>query len=161
MKGKCRTSRVVLLSIVMLVTSLYAPSESPVRGAQLNSVSACPEHSRQRTPEEVLDDHIAAFVSGDAALVACDYARDAVLIQPGSVAYGKQQIQATFASFFDIAGGNIVVSGHSLTFGESAALFEYSVDSDHVVVSDGVDTFVIRHGLIEVHTAHLGGLLFK
>ena len=34
----------------------------------------------------------------------------------------------------------------------------YKVDSEHNVVSDGVDTFVIEKGRIVLETAYLGGL---
>ena len=50
---------------------------------------------------------------------------------------------------------------HSLTLADGVALFEYSVSSDHVLVTDGVDSFVIKNGLIAAHTAHLGGLSVK
>ena len=50
---------------------------------------------------------------------------------------------------------------NSLTLADDVALFEYSVNSDHLVVSDGVDSFVIDNGLIVADTAHLGGLSFK
>jgi len=152
----------VFLSVILFITPLFeVPYQALASEAELNFDSICPRHRRLRTPQEVLEDHVAAFVSGDAALVACDYARDAVFIQPDAVAHGRHEIQATFAFFFGIAGGNIAVFTNSLTFAANAALFEYAVDSNNVVVSDGVDTFVIRNGLIAVHTAHLGGLSFK
>jgi len=34
----------------------------------------------------------------------------------------------------------------------------YKVDSEHIVVSDGVDTFLIEKGRIVLETAYLGGL---
>jgi hypothetical protein len=123
--------------------------------------SGCPKHLAHRSPEQVLQSHAAAFVSGDPALVACDYADDAVFILPGSVASGRDQIQATFAYFFGIAGGRISLSLKSMTVGGNVVLLEYGVDSNHLVVSNGVDTFVIRHGLIVAQTAYLGGLAVK
>jgi ketosteroid isomerase-like protein len=151
---------IILLSAFLLVTPLsQALAAEASRNSESDSI--CPEHPRKRTPQQVLEDHVAAFVSGDAALVACDYAPDAVFIQPAAVAHGKRQIQATFAFFFGIAGGNIKVSTKSLTFAANTALFEYAVDSNNALITDGVDTFVVRHGLIVVHTAHLGGLAFK
>jgi len=155
-----RSRTIVFLFVFMLVAPLCGLSSQALAG-EADQESACPEHPRKRTAQQVLEDHLAAFLRGDAALVACDYARDAVFIQPGAVAHGRRAIQATFAFFFGIAGGNITVPVKSLTFAGNTALFEYSVDSNHVVVSDGVDTFVIRQGLITVHTARLGGLAVK
>jgi len=123
--------------------------------------SICPKHTSHRAPEQVLQDHAAAFVSGDPALVACDYADDAVFILPGSVASGKDQIQATYAFFFASAGGRIQLSLKSLTTGANTVLIEYAVDSNHLVVANGVDTFVIHDGLIVAQTAYLGGLAPK
>ena len=120
--------------------------------------SVCPKHPQQRVAAQVLQAHVAAFEAGDAELLACDYARDAVLILPGSVAHGPAEIEAAFASFFALAGGNIHVTTLSLTIADDVALFEYSVTSDHVLVTDGVDSFVIDNGSIIAHTAHLGGL---
>jgi hypothetical protein len=83
------------------------------------------------------------------------------LRRPGAVARGPASIQSAFADFFVLAGANIEVATHSLTLADGVALFEYSVSSDHVLVTDGVDSFVIKNGLIAAHTAHLGGLSVK
>src|SRR5215813_14238405 len=73
----------VFLFVILFVTSLFeVPYQALAREPELNFDSICPRHRRLRTPQEVLEDHVAAFVSGDEALVACDYARDAVFIQP-------------------------------------------------------------------------------
>jgi SnoaL-like domain len=154
-------SRIMVFLFAVVLVAPLCGLRSQAVAAEADQDSVCPEHPRRRTPQQVLEDHLAAFVRGDAALVACDYARDAVFIQPGAVAHGRRAIQATFAFFFGIAGGKITVPVKSLTFAANTALFEYAVDSNHVVVSDGVDTFVIRQGLITVHTARLGGLAVK
>jgi hypothetical protein len=154
-------SRIIVFVFAVVLVAPLCGLRSQALAAEADQDSVCPEHPRKRTAQQVLEDHLAAFVRGDAALVACDYARDAVFIQPGAVAHGRREIQATFAFFFGIAGGNITVPVKSLTFAANTALFEYAVDSTHVVVSDGVDTFVGRHGLITVHTARLGGLAVK
>src|SRR5262245_32386843 len=133
----CSWARVICLAVILLVGSVSPTSSQTLatKTAQ-NPGSTCPEHPRQRTTQEVLNDHFAAFQSGDAAMVACDYARDAVFIQPGAVAHGRDEIQAAFIFFFGIAGGNTVASTKTLTLVGSTALLEYSVDSPHVVVTD-------------------------
>ena len=152
MKGKLFTIAAIV-SVVSFCTPVYAESSG--------DDSTCPTHPHQRTATQVLQAHVTAFETGNAQLVACDYAKDAVFILPGSVAQGPNNIEAAFASFFALAGGNIHVTTNSLTLADDVALFEYSVDSDHVIVSDGVDSFVIDNGLIAAQTAHLGGLSFK
>jgi uncharacterized protein (TIGR02246 family) len=140
-------------AVVSLSTPVYA------EGGGDDSI--CPKHSHQRTAAQVLQAHLTAFQAGNAELVGCDYATDAVFTMPGAVARGRENIEAIFAPFLAVAGGNIHVATHSLTIAADVALFEYSVDSDHVVVSDGTDTFVIDNGLIVAHTARLGGLSLK
>jgi ketosteroid isomerase-like protein len=112
---------------------------------------------QQRSPEQVLEAHLAAFRSGNAALIACDFAKDAMLILPGSVAQGPDPIQATFAGFFQAAGAINSVTVTSTTTQGGSILMTYKVDSEHIVVSDGVDTFVIEKGRIVLETVYLRG----
>jgi ketosteroid isomerase-like protein len=118
----------------------------------------CAKQLQQRSAEQVLEAHLAAFRSGNAALLACDYAKDAVLILPGSVAQGPDEIKAAFAGFFQAAGAINSVTVTSTTAQRDAILMTYKVDSEHILVSDGVDTFVIEKGRIVLQTAYLGGL---
>jgi hypothetical protein len=123
--------------------------------------STCPGHPHQRTAAEVMAAHLAAFEAGDTRLLACDYAKDAVFIMAGTVARGRPAIEATFAGFFELAGRNIALDIHAVTSEGPFTLLEYAMDSDHVFVADGVDTLVIKGGLIIAQTAHLGGFMFK
>ena len=127
--------------------------------AQDRAATPCPIQLQHRSPEQVLEAHLAAVRSGNAALVACDYARTAVLILPGSVAQGPEQIEAAFAGFFQTAGVILSVTTTSMTAQDGAILMTYAIDGQHVVVSAGVDTFVIDKGRIVLQTAYLGGLV--
>jgi ketosteroid isomerase-like protein len=118
----------------------------------------CPRNTYQRTVEEVVNAHLAAFQAGAAQLVACDYANGALFVLPGAVARGPANIEEVFAEFFGLTGGDIVVTVNTLTIVDDIALVEYAVTSEHVVIEEGVDTFVVEHGLISAQTAHLGGL---
>jgi hypothetical protein len=60
-----------------------------------------------------------------------------------------------------LMGGNISLGLTSKTSAAAYTLLLYTVNSTHVSVPDGVDTFVIRHGRIVAQTARLGGLTFK
>ena len=121
----------------------------------------CPTHLKQRSPAEVVQSHLTAFLLGDATMLACDYAEDAVLILPGivpsGIVQGRANIAAVYASFFALRGGNVHETTTSLTISGDIAMLEYTVTSDHVSVSDGVDSFVIDKGQITTQTAHLGG----
>jgi hypothetical protein len=63
-----------------------------------------------------------------------------------------------FAGFFQTAGAILSVSPTSMTQQGGAILMTYKVDSEHIVVPDGVDTLVIEKGRIVLQTAYLGGL---
>ncbi|TMH32495.1 MAG: nuclear transport factor 2 family protein [Betaproteobacteria bacterium] len=150
---KCKLlGMIVVIFSILVCQAVYADDSRD---------SVCPKHAQQRTVVQVLQAHLAAVEAGNAELLACDYAKDAVFILPGAVAQGPAEIEAAFAPFFALAGGNIHVTTTSLTIAGDFTLFEYSVTSDHVVVTDGVDSFVIDKGLIIAHTAHLGGFSVK
>jgi len=152
--------RVVIVMLAVTVAGILSLVAHPGASAQgMRSESdACPKQLHLRSPEQVLEAHLAAFRSGNAALIACDFAKDAVLILPGAVAQGPDQIQATFAGFFQAAGAINSVTVTSTTTQGGSILMTYKVDSEHIVVSDGVDTFVIEKGRIVLETAYLGGL---
>lgn len=121
----------------------------------------CPPNREDRTADQVLSDHVAAILAADAVRVACDYSEEAVVILPGQIAQGPDQIQNLYASLFSLMGGNISLGLTSKTSAAAYTLLLYTVNSSHVSVSDGVDTFVIRHGRIVAQTARLGGLTLK
>ena len=129
----------------------------PLHGGAAHD-ARCPMQLQHRSAEQVLEAHLAAVRSGNAALVACDYARDAVFLLPGSVAQGPEQIEAVFAGLFESAGAILSVTATSMTTQGGAILLTYTVDSEHIVVPNGVDTFVIEKGRIVLQTAYLGGL---
>ena len=139
------------------VLSLGVHSAASAQGVG-SGPDLCPKQLRHRSPEQVLEAHLAAFRSGNAALMACDYAKDAVLMLPGSVAQGPEQIQAVFAGFFQAAGALNSLTITSTTIQGGAILMTYMIDSEHIVVTDGVDTFVIEKGRIVLQAGNLGGL---
>lgn len=113
---------------------------------------------QRRSPEQVMNAHFAAVRSGDLALIAADYAARAVLMLPGSVSEGREQIASTFAGLLASAGAidSLVVTSTTVHGGN--VLLTYTVDSEHMLIPEGVDTFVIENGHIALQTAHFGGL---
>lgn len=115
-----------------------------------------PKHVIHRSNEEVLADHYAALLSGDPQRVACDYADDASVILAGTVATGREEIAGLFAYFFSLMGGPGSIAVHSVTTTGTVLLLEWGLESPHLTVADGVDTFVFRKGRISYQTIHLG-----
>jgi ketosteroid isomerase-like protein len=130
-------------------------------GAWAGDESLCPPNGENRTADQVLADHVAAILAADPVRVACDYSEEAVVILPGQIAQGPDQIQNLFANLFSLMAGNISLTLTSKTSAAAYTLLLYTVNSTHVSVSDGVDTFVIRQGRIVAQTARLGGFTFK
>ena len=88
----------------------------------------CPKHLNHRSTAEVVQSHLTAFLLGDAATLACDYAEDAVLILPGfvptGIVQGRANIAAVYATFFTLRGGNVNETTTSLTISDDIALLE-------------------------------------
>jgi len=143
--------------VLVLAVAAFLGSGASAQGTR-SGPDVCPKQLQQRSPEQVLEAHLAAFRSGNAALMACDYGKDAVLMLPGSVALGPEQIEAVFAGFFQAAGALNSLTITSTTVQGGAILMTYKIDSEHILVSDGVDTFVIEKGRIVLQAGSLGGL---
>jgi predicted SnoaL-like aldol condensation-catalyzing enzyme len=131
--------------------------------AQLSTPAAaadadCPRQLHRRSPEQVVEAHLAAFRSANAALLACDYANDALVMLPGMVVRGREAIESTFAGFLQAAGPVASVTVSSTTADGGTVLVTYAVESEHIVVPNGVDTFIVVNGKIVVQTGFLGGL---
>ena len=131
--------------------------------------NVCRENTRDRTPEQVLNAHFAAILSGDVERIACDYDDDYVIVTPGSVIRGDAGIRAFYNQIYSLMGGPGTLGVISLTFAatpadsdrRAAALLEWTLDSPHLAVGDGTDTFIIKNGRIQQHTVKLGQLVFK
>jgi ketosteroid isomerase-like protein len=146
--------------LIAWVVPLFAAM--PATGTTPAAQDDCPKHLNHRSTVEVVQSHLTAFLLGDATMLACDYAPDAVLILPGGfvptgIVQGRANIAAVYASFFALRGGNVDETTTSLTISDDIAMLEYTVTSDHVSVSDGVDSFVSDKGQITAQTAYLGG----
>lgn len=156
------TIKRVAAHFMFFLLALSATSLTSVEAGQqmqeTSDDSLCPRQLHRRSVEQVIEAHLAAFRSGNAALIACDYAKNAVFMLPGTVAHGRDEIQATFAGFFQVAGPISSVLVTSTTTDKGAVLMTYKVDSQHILVPDGVDTIVVVDGRIVLHTGYLGGL---
>ena len=79
-----------------------------------------------------------------------DYADDAFLIFGSDVLRGKEAIRNFFANVFQTLPK--ARWGVKTIFVENILYLEWTADSTGGSVSDGVDTFVFRDGLIRVQT---------
>lgn len=109
-----------------------------------------------RTPVDVLTDHLKALNAHDVDAILTDYALDAVLITPGAALQGHDALRQAFAGLIEQMP-NCVFTEKSVTESTSGAdgviLLEWALESDVATVSDGIDTVVVRDGLIVAQTA--------
>ena len=104
-----------------------------------------------RSTKQVFDDHMAAIESGDISKVMADYAEDAILIMPDGAIVGKQAIQAGFEGMLQ-GFPHIKFTGTDVVEGDTL-LTVWSAECDTATMPQGVDTFVIREGMIQRQTA--------
>lgn len=107
----------------------------------------------RRGARQVWDDHLAAIRSGDPERILSDYAEDAALVMAGTVITGKESILRGFAAFAARIGGQIPTVTSVTACGE-VVLVEYRLETPDLLIPDGVDTFVVRDGLIRYQTVH-------
>ncbi len=105
-----------------------------------------------RTPDEVVQHHFEALGGGDLDDIMTDYGADAVLITAAGVVAGRDAIRGAF--------GRLLTSRPDITWTASVqvsandtVLLEWTADAGAAAVEDGVDTFVVRNGLIRSQTA--------
>lgn len=105
-----------------------------------------------RTPQEIIDHHAEALLRGDVADVMSDYADDARFITEDGVVAGRAALTEAFTAVleafprFDLTVETLVADG-------DVALLFWSADTAGHTITGGVDTFVVRDGLIHAQTA--------
>jgi stage V sporulation protein SpoVS len=104
----------------------------------------------RRTPEEVFNHHVQALGAEDVAATVMDYAETARVITPAGIAQGKDAIGKLFAELFRTLPK--AKWGVKTTYVDNILFLEWTADSAPASVSDGVDTFIFKNGLIEIQT---------
>ncbi len=104
----------------------------------------------KRTPEEVFAHHAQALGAEDLNATVMDYADRAYIITSSGVLRGKDAIRDFFAGVFQALPQ--AKWGVKTTFVDSILFLEWTADSTRASVSDGVDTFIFKDGLIQVQT---------
>ncbi|MFE7415389.1 nuclear transport factor 2 family protein [Streptomyces laurentii] len=103
-----------------------------------------------RTPEEVFADHGTRLGTGDLDLISENYTEDAVLITPEGVLTGRAEVREVIGRLLaDLPDAEWRLTP---TFAANVLFLQWTaVSADHEV-TDGVDTFVFRDGLISAQT---------
>src|SRR5665811_235931 len=114
--------------------------------------------SEPRTPEEVFQHHGEVLLAGDIDGIVSDYSDDAIFISPDGLLRGKDGIRQAFVKLV----GDVPDAQWELAtvFADDILFLEWSAESAHTRVEDGIDTFVFRDGLIRVQTVRYTCLLY-
>jgi ketosteroid isomerase-like protein len=98
---------------------------------------------------EVFDRHMSHQLDRDLDAILTDYAQDAIVVGPDGIGSGYDHIRASYQQVLPLIGSlditSLQVQGEVVYLNFRA----HSDGSDDLV---GTDTFVIRDGLIHIHT---------
>jgi ketosteroid isomerase-like protein len=107
------------------------------------------DHSK-RTPEEVFGHHGQALGAEDLDGILADYTDTSILVSPSGVLRGKNAIRGFFADLLRaLPQAKWDVKS---TYVENILFLEWTADSTPASVSDGVDTFIFKDGMIQIQT---------
>jgi ketosteroid isomerase-like protein len=102
------------------------------------------------TTREVFDRHLSHEATGDLDAILADYAPDAVIATPDGIGAGHDYIRKSFERVLPLLSP-LELKSSVQTEGEVVYLtFRAQRDGRDELV--GTDTFVIRDGLIQMHT---------
>jgi ketosteroid isomerase-like protein len=101
------------------------------------------------TTREVFDRHLANELNRDLDAILSDYAPDAVAVGPQGIGAGHDHIRAAYEAVLPLIGTldltSVQIEGETL-------FVTWRACSDNGLNLEGTDTFVIRGGLIHIHT---------
>jgi len=104
----------------------------------------------KRTPEEIFAHHGQALGAEDLDATVMDFAATAVLVTPDGVRRGKDAIRNFFDGLFKALPK--AQWGLKTIYVDNLLFLEWTGDSARASVSDGVDTFIFKNGLIQAQT---------
>jgi ketosteroid isomerase-like protein len=142
-----------VFAAILITTGMSFPRSALADGQGDGSSSVCPAHLHDRTALQVWEAHLAAIQSGNPALIACDYADDATVIMTGQVISGKANVLTGLESFAGQLGG-VIPTVDAVTNSGQVVLVNYHLNTTHLIIPDGADTYVIRDGLIRYQTVN-------
>ena len=104
----------------------------------------------RRTPEQIFAHHGQALGTEDLDATVLDYTEDSVLITPDGVMRGKAAIRDFFNNLFQ----SLPKAQWSVKtlFVDNILFLQWTGDSARASVSDGVDTFIFKDGMILIQT---------
>lgn len=113
------------------------------------------DETAPRSPEEVLEDHLRQALDGTVDEdLARNYADDVVVLTADGVHHGHDGLRELAALLQEQLPQSRFVYTAKVMAGEAALLEWTARDDNGSRVDDGVDSFLIRDGLIRAQTIH-------
>lgn len=138
-----------------------APAEPAApAGPAAPAVPAAPTDPARRSARRVVEDHLAAVLTGDPAAMAADYAAGAVLARPEASHAGAAAIAAYFTSVPGRLGGGEVRFGERTAEGDGRVSVRWRIAGGPGDGTSGRDTYTVAGGLIVHQTVALDGADF-
>ncbi len=107
-----------------------------------------------RSPREVLDDHLALAAAGDWTTdLERNVSDDIVVLTGFGVFEGREQVRV-LADLLDAQLPGVRFEYTTVVVRGEVAFLEWTADADGARVRDGADSFVIRDGRIVAQTIH-------
>jgi predicted SnoaL-like aldol condensation-catalyzing enzyme len=104
----------------------------------------------KRTPQEVFGHHAQTLMAEDLDGILADYTDTSYLVSPSGVLRGKNAIRGFFTDLLrSLPQAKWDVK---TTYVEDILFLEWTADSSRASVSDGVDTFIFKDGMIQIQT---------
>jgi hypothetical protein len=113
----------------------------------------CPHGPRHRTAQQTIEQHLALMQAGKTEEALADYAKDAVVILPGQVIRGRDEIAKGLMGVGSLLGG-AVPEVLSLTATDNLVMITFKAMGVPCTIPDGSDTYVVEKGQIVAQTVH-------
>lgn len=115
---------------------------------------ACGATPSERSPRQVLDDHLSLAASGDWRTdLERNVADDIVVLTGFGVFVGRDQVRV-LAELLEAQLPDATFEYTTVVVHDDVAFLEWTADGPTARVRDGADSFVIRDGRIAVQTIH-------
>jgi len=113
----------------------------------------CSPGLKDRSAEQTIREHIAFLQAGNLDAAMCDYADEAVVVLPGQVISGLDNIRGGLAGVGALLGGALPEI-QTLTATPNVVLLTFTAFGTPCIIPDGSDTYVVEKGHIVTQTVH-------
>ncbi|MGE0790931.1 MAG: nuclear transport factor 2 family protein [Sandaracinaceae bacterium] len=140
-------------ALALVIGFVAAPPRAEAHRGRGAAGRGCPHGLHRRTPEQTILEHVALIQAGNIDAAMCDFAPDAVVILPGQVITGLDNIRGGLEGIGALLGGG-VPEIQSLTSHGSTVLLTFTAEGTPCIIPDGSDTYIVEHGRIVAQTVH-------